>query len=142
MQASAPWRRASSVNGISPPWACCAPAIPLTSDGSLKQICSAIATGGCLVVAPADARGDPTELTRLMIDHDVTFAVATPSEWSMWFRFLHPRICVAAPLWLPPGLAVSERHRALLDSFRELSKVLPNLRCFNTYGPARRPSLP
>ncbi|GKT46623.1 hybrid PKS-NRPS synthetase prlS [Colletotrichum spaethianum] len=58
-----------------------------TSDGSLKQIFSAIVTGGCLIVAPAEARGNPTELTRLMAEYSVTMTVATPSEYSMWFRF-------------------------------------------------------
>ncbi|KUJ22238.1 BcPKS5, polyketide synthase [Mollisia scopiformis] len=108
--------------------------IPLTSDGSLKQIISAITTGGCLVVASADARGDPTELTRLMADNNVTFSVATPSEWNMWFRFApqNLRCCTS----LTSAWFGGERApQSLLDSFRDLRKTLPNLRVFNTYGP-------
>ncbi|KAJ5204641.1 Equisetin synthetase [Penicillium cinerascens] len=82
----------------------------LTSDGSLKQIASAITTGGCLLVAPTDARGDPTELTRLMAEHNVTFTVATPSEYNMWFRFAS-------------------------EGLRRFEQILPNLRFYTTYGP-------
>ncbi|KAJ4855607.1 AMP-binding enzyme domain-containing protein [Trichoderma breve] len=106
----------------------------LTSDGSLKQIFSAIATGGCLVVAPADARGDPAELTRLMAEHGVTMTVATPSEYSMWFRFAPDglRRCTA---WTSAWFGGERSPQSLLDSFRGLSRVLPNLRFYTTYGP-------
>ncbi|KAL1980114.1 hypothetical protein VTN96DRAFT_4627 [Rasamsonia emersonii] len=107
---------------------------PFTSDGSLKQILSAITTGGCLVVAPADARGDPTELTRLMAKHDVTFTVATPSEYSMWLRFAPDglRRCTA---WTSAWFGGERSPQSLLDSFRNLNQALPNLRFFTTYGP-------
>ncbi len=52
----------------------------------------------------------------------------------MWFRFApeNLRRCTAlASAWFGGERA----PQSLLDSFRELSKVLPNLRCFNTYGP-------
>ncbi|EKV18449.1 Equisetin synthetase, putative [Penicillium digitatum Pd1] len=106
----------------------------LTSDGSLKQIASAITTGGCLLVAPADARGDPTELTRLMAEHNVTFTVATPSEYNMWFRFASDglRRCTS---WTSAWFGGERSPPSLVDSFRELSKVLPNLRFYTTYGP-------
>ncbi|KAK4033573.1 BcPKS5, polyketide synthase [Parachaetomium inaequale] len=107
---------------------------PLTSDGSLKQIVSAITTGGCLVVAPAHARGDPTELTQLMAEEGVTCAVATPSEWSMWFRFALDalRRCTAlTSAWFGGEKA----PQSLLDSFRGLGQTLPKLRFFHTYGP-------
>ncbi|KAF9768362.1 hypothetical protein IL306_014363 [Fusarium sp. DS 682] len=105
-----------------------------TSDGSLKQIFSAITTGGCLVVAPADARGDPAELTRLMAEHGVTMTVATPSEYSMWFRFAPDglRRCTA---WTSAWFGGERSPQSLLDSFRNLSNVLPNLRFYTTYGP-------
>lgn len=106
----------------------------LTSDGSLKQIASAITTGGCLLVAPADARGDPTELTRLMAEHNVTFTVATPSEYNMWFRFASDglRRCTS---WTSAWFGGERSPPSLLDSFRELSKALPKLRFYTTYGP-------
>ncbi|KAF4339693.1 polyketide synthase [Fusarium beomiforme] len=105
-----------------------------TSDGSLKQIFSAIATGGCLVVAPADARGDPSELTRLMAEHGVTMTVATPSEYSMWFRFA-PDGLRRCTTWTSAWFGGERSPQSLLDSFRSLSSVLPNLRFYTTYGP-------
>lgn len=48
-------------------------------DASLLQVFAALTTGGCLIVAPADARGDPHEITRLMAKHIVTMTHATPS---------------------------------------------------------------
>ncbi|KAJ5592065.1 hypothetical protein N7537_008969 [Penicillium hordei] len=41
-------------------------------DASLLQIYAPLTTGGCLLVVPADARGDPLEVTRLMAEHGVT----------------------------------------------------------------------
>ncbi|KAF4502344.1 Nonribosomal peptide synthetase 14 [Fusarium agapanthi] len=105
-----------------------------TSDGSLKQIFSAIATGGCLVVAPADARGDPSELTRLMVEHGVTMTVATPSEYSMWFRFA-PDGLRRCNSWTSAWFGGERSPQSLLDSFRNLSSVLPNLCFYTTYGP-------
>ena len=107
---------------------------PLTSDGSLKQIVSALTTGGCLVVAPASARGDPSELTRLIAEFDVTMAVATPSEWSMWLSFAPNtlRSCTSLTSAWFGGERASEQ---LLKSFRDLGDALPNLRFLHTYGP-------
>ena len=106
----------------------------LTSDGSLKQIFSALATGGCLLVAPTEARGDPTELTRLLAEHSVTMTAATPSEYSMWFRFA-PDNLRRCKSWKAVWFGGERSPKSLLDSFRGLSKVLPDLRFLTTYGP-------
>lgn len=107
-----------------------------TSDGSLKQIVSAVTTGRCLVVSPADARGDPNELTRLMAKHSVTCTIATPSEYGMWFRLAPDRLhhCTS---WVSAWFGGERSPQSLLDSFRKLRKVLSNLRFFTTYGPTK-----
>ncbi|KAK3290192.1 BcPKS5, polyketide synthase [Chaetomium fimeti] len=108
--------------------------LPLTADGSLKQIASAFTTGGCLVIAPVHTRGDPVELTQLMAEEGVTCAITTSSEWSMWFRFASNglRRCTAlTSAWFGGEKA----PQSLLDSFRALSQTLPKLRVFHTYGP-------
>jgi hybrid polyketide synthase/nonribosomal peptide synthetase ACE1 len=107
---------------------------PLTSDGSLKQIVSAITTGGCLVVASVHARGDPVELTQLMAEEGVTCAVATPSEWSMWFRFASDGLARCTAL-TSAWFGGEKAPQSLLDSFRGLGQTLPKLRFFHTYGP-------
>lgn len=105
-----------------------------TSDGSFKQIGSAIATGGCLVVSPADVRGDPIELTRLMVQHEVTCTIATPSEYSMWFRFALETLqnCKA---WKVAWFGGERSPQSLLESFRSINKIIPDLRFLTTYGP-------
>lgn len=105
-----------------------------TSDGSFKQIGSAITTGGCLVVSPADVRGDPIELTRLMVQHEVTCTIATPSEYSMWFRFALETLqkCKA---WKVAWFGGERSPQSLLESFRNINKIIPNLRFLTTYGP-------
>ncbi|KAN0111044.1 Bcpks5 [Hyaloscypha variabilis] len=103
-------------------------------DGSLLQIFAALTTGGCLVVAPADARGDPNEITHLMAEHGVTMTQATPSEYEMWFRFAPENIrrCTA---WKAAWFGGERAAPGLLHLFREACKVLPNLRVFTSYGP-------
>lgn len=103
-------------------------------DASLLQIYAALTTGGCLLVVPADARGDPVELTRLMADHKVTMTQATPSEYEMWFRFAAEglRCCTA---WKAAWFGGERAGPKLLDGFRELRKALPGLHVFTSYGP-------
>ncbi|PSR84131.1 hypothetical protein BD289DRAFT_453499 [Coniella lustricola] len=103
-------------------------------DASLLQIYAALTTGGCLVVVPADARGDPYEVTRLMAEHGVTMTQATPSEYDMWFRFAPDNIrrCTA---WQAAWFGGERASQGVLDGFRNACSVLPNLRVFTSYGP-------
>ena len=98
------------------------------------MIYAALTTGGCLLVAPADARGDPAEITRLMIEHGVTMTQATPSEYDMWFRFApeNLRRCVS---WKAAWFGGERAGPGTLDMFREVCKSNPNLRVFTSYGP-------
>ena len=107
----------------------------LTSDGSLKQIFSAISTGGCLFVAPQSAKGDPAELTRIIADHGVTLTVATPSEYVMWLRFAPPENLQRCTSWTSAWFGGERSPQSLLESFRNLNKILPNLKFYTTYGP-------
>ncbi|RDL30421.1 uncharacterized protein BP5553_10299 [Venustampulla echinocandica] len=103
-------------------------------DASLLMIYAALTTGGCLLVVPADARGDPAEVTRMMVDHGVTMTQATPSEYDMWFRFATPtlRRCTS---WKAAWFGGERAAPGLLDEFREVCRALPNLRVFTSYGP-------
>lgn len=103
-------------------------------DASLLMIYAALTTGGCLLVIPADARGDPAEVTRMMVDHGVTMTQATPSEYDMWFRFApdNLRRCTS---WKAAWFGGERAAPGLLEGFRELCRVLPNLRVFTSYGP-------
>lgn len=103
-------------------------------DASLLMIFAALTTGGCLLVIPADARGDPIEVTRMMVDHEVTMTQATPSEYDMWFRFAgaNLRRCTS---WRAAWFGGERAAPGLLNGFREICKELPNLRVYTSYGP-------
>lgn len=103
-------------------------------DASLLQIYAALTTGGCLVVVPADARGDPTEVTRIMVDHGVTMTQATPSEYDMWFRFApdNLRRCTA---WKAAWFGGERAAPQIVNHFRQLCSELPGLSVYTSYGP-------
>jgi len=102
-------------------------------DFSLEQTFVALADGGCLYVVPADKRGDPHEISKLMVEQGVTYTSGTPSEYEMLFKYASEtlakcktwRYAFGGGEYLSPSL------------IREFAKLpLPNLRLFNNYGPA------
>ncbi|KAK3299484.1 BcPKS5, polyketide synthase [Chaetomium fimeti] len=103
-------------------------------DASLLQVYAALTTGGCLLVVPADARGDPAEVTRLMVDHGVTMTQATPSEYEMWLRFAPDQLrrCTS---WKAAWFGGERAAPGLVRSFRDLCVELPNLAVYTSYGP-------
>ncbi|KGO74905.1 Acyl transferase/acyl hydrolase/lysophospholipase [Penicillium italicum] len=103
-------------------------------DASLLQIYAPLTTGGCLLVVPADARGDPQEVTRLMIEHGVTMTQATPSEYDMWFRFA-PENVRKCKSWKAAWFGGERAGAGLLSEFRNATKALPNLKVYTSYGP-------
>lgn len=103
-------------------------------DVSLDQIFAALADGGCLFIVPAEKRGDPQSITKLMSEHDVTYTVATPSEYEMWFRYARENMSHCKS-WQAAFGGGEHLHRGLIQEFAELARELPNLRLFNNYGP-------
>lgn len=56
-------------------------------DMSIAQIFNGLANGGTVIMAPQNARGDPVELSQLMLKEKVSFTIATPAEYLMWIRY-------------------------------------------------------
>ena len=56
-------------------------------DMSIAQMFIALGSGGTLVIASQSARGDPVEITKLMLKEKVTLTIATPSEYLMLLRY-------------------------------------------------------
>lgn len=56
-------------------------------DMAIVQTLCALANGGTVVVAPAHIRGDPVELSKLILAHSVSFIIATPSEYLMMLHY-------------------------------------------------------
>ncbi|KAL2198349.1 BcPKS5, polyketide synthase [Corynascus similis CBS 632.67] len=103
-------------------------------DASLLQVYAALTTGGSLLVVPADARGDPAEVTRLMEEHGVTMTQATPSEYEMWFRFA-PDALRRCTSWKAAWFGGERAGPGVVKGFRELCKALPGLSVYTSYGP-------
>ncbi|KAH8726360.1 hypothetical protein GQ44DRAFT_613908 [Phaeosphaeriaceae sp. PMI808] len=106
---------------------------PLSFDHSLIQTFAALCTGGTLVVAPAESRGDPNEITNLMVEHRVTYTHATPSEYDMWFRFAGDTLR-QCKTWKAAWYSGESASSSLLDDFRGILDRIPDLRLFNCYG--------
>lgn len=102
-------------------------------DLSLIQIFAALCSGGRLVIAPTETRGDPAEMAKLMIEQGVTVTFATASEYDMWFRFAGDalRQCTT---WKTAWQGGEPAARSLLEDFRGLLKHIPDLRLFDGYG--------
>ncbi|TWU75743.1 putative nrps-t1pks biosynthetic cluster [Metarhizium rileyi] len=105
---------------------------PFTFDFSLLQTLTALTGGGCLYVVPAESRGDPMEISRIMANEKITYTAATPLEYSMWIRYGAERLqqCTSWNFALSGGESMSDK---LLKDFANLN--LPGLRVFNGYGP-------
>ncbi|KAN0102691.1 hypothetical protein V8E51_011004 [Hyaloscypha variabilis] len=104
-------------------------------DMSLNQIFVALANGGTLVLVPEALRKDAVAITKIILDHGVTYTTATPSEYLAWvkhgaenlFQSKHWKFATAGGENYP-----LERLRA----FRKFKKdVVNSFRAFNAYGP-------
>lgn len=106
---------------------------PFSFDFSLDQTVAALTNGGCLYVVPASKRGDPDEISKIMVEESVTYTTATPSEYDLWLRYSTEtlRQCTSWNYAFSGGEAMSYK---LAREFGTLK--LTNLHVFNGYGPA------
>lgn len=106
---------------------------PFSFDFSLDQTMAALANGGCLCIVPASKRGDPDEISKIMVKEGVTYTTATPSEYDLWLRYSTStlRQCISWKYAFSGGEAMSHK---LAREFGTLN--LANLHVFNGYGPA------
>ncbi|KAJ8064914.1 hypothetical protein OCU04_007218 [Sclerotinia nivalis] len=104
-------------------------------DVSLDQIFAALTEGGCLYVVPSNKRGDPQAITEVMAQERVTYTVATPSEYEMWFRYARGNLS-SCKSWRYAFGGGEHLHKRLIEEFASLAEQdLPELRLFNNYGP-------
>ncbi|CRG87308.1 Nonribosomal peptide synthetase 14 [Talaromyces islandicus] len=105
----------------------------LTFDFSLIQVLVGLVTGGTVIVMPRSLRGDPMELAKAIVEGNVTYTGATPSEYATWLSYggqtlknaTSWRAACAGGEFLTPSLGLE---------FRRLG--LPDLHLFNIYGPS------
>ncbi|KAF2686198.1 hybrid PKS-NRPS [Lentithecium fluviatile CBS 122367] len=101
-------------------------------DMSIAQMFNALANGGTIVMVPQSARGDPVEISRLMLKEKVSFTIATPTEYLAWIRYGpdHLRQYNQWRIACSGGEAVTEQ---LKRAFSSLNQNMPTVT--DCYGP-------
>lgn len=101
-------------------------------DMSIAQAFNAFCNGGTLIVVPRKARGDPTIISRLMLEEKIELTLCTPSELLMLAKFANDTLrgCTSWQHACSGGEAVTLN---LLSELRRLE--LPNLSLTDCYGP-------
>ena len=102
-------------------------------DFSVDQIFSALANGGGLFIVSATQRGDPMEITKLMVDEGITYTSATPSEYLMWTQYGSANL-KSCPRWKYAFAGGEPLPETLIQDIKGLD--LAGLHFFNNYGPA------
>lgn len=104
----------------------------LSFDFSLHQILTAFTNGGTLYVVPPEKRGDPVEITDIILKEKITCTIATPTEYGMWLQ-LGRETLAKSTTWkwaISGGEALS---KPIIQGLAALD--VTGLRFCNTYGP-------
>ncbi|KAI9147229.1 Acyl transferase/acyl hydrolase/lysophospholipase [Paramyrothecium foliicola] len=102
-------------------------------DMSLCQIFTCLGYGGTLVIADQACRRDPTAICDLICAEAITATIATPTEYSNWFRS-GSGVRLGQSSWCCAVSGGEALDTAVTDAFRALGK--PDLALSNCYGPA------
>ncbi|KAI1457563.1 hypothetical protein F4805DRAFT_174045 [Annulohypoxylon moriforme] len=103
-----------------------------TFDMSFEQIFFALCFGGSLYLLPRNLRGDAYAITDLIARKNITFTVATPTEYSSWLAYRQNSVFPSCE-WRTAISGGETVTHGLLAQFRDLHKA--DLRLFNSYGP-------
>jgi aspyridone synthetase, hybrid polyketide synthase / nonribosomal peptide synthetase len=101
-------------------------------DMSITQTFTSLANGGTLVIAPASARGDPIALSELMAREQVTFTIATPSEYAAMLDHGFNNL-LRDTAWSHACTGGEVVTPQLVQRFRKLCRN--SMRLTNCYGP-------
>lgn len=103
-----------------------------TFNHSSDQMYTALVNGGMVYIVPAEKRGDPVEITKIIQQHAITYTKATPSEYSLWIQFGRDSLRQTSSWRFAFGGGESLTS-IVTQEFADLG--LPQLRFFNSYGP-------
>ncbi|KAG4439443.1 hypothetical protein IFR05_005090 [Cadophora sp. M221] len=101
-------------------------------DLSLAQMMQFIASQGKMVVASLQTRTDPMELVKLMVEHQVTYTIVTPSVYSLILR-QDPALLYQLTEWRSAFSCGEPLTSAIVQQFQKIN--LPKLRLLNSCGP-------
>lgn len=103
-----------------------------TFDFSLDQILCGLVNGGTVYVVPKESRGDPVEISQIILNEDITYTRATPSEYTSWLSYGEDYLKTASQ-WKFAWGGGEMMTNNLRQSMEELR--LPGLKLYNSYGP-------
>lgn len=103
-----------------------------TFDFSLDQILCGLVNGGSVYVVPKASRGDPVEIAKIILNEDITYTRATPSEYTSWLSYGSEYLKTASH-WRFAWGGGEMMTNTLRQGIEELR--LPGLRLYNSYGP-------
>lgn len=103
-----------------------------TFNHSSDQIYTGLVNGGMVYIVPDTARGDPSEVTKIVQQNNITYTKATPSEYSLWMQYGGENLRQATNWRFAFGGGESMTS-PVVQQFSDLG--LPQLRLFNSYGP-------
>lgn len=105
----------------------------ITFDHALTQVFLGLRFGGSVYVVPREIRRDAKAITRIIVDKNIEYTKATPSEYNSWL-WVGADALREARDWKVAGIGGEVISRSLLDGLKSLR--LAQLRVFSDYGPA------
>ena len=103
-----------------------------TFNHSSDQMYTGLVNGGMVYIVPADKRGDPLEIVKIVLQQSITYTKATPSEYSLWMQYGGATLRQASS-WRFAFGGGEPLTSIVTQEFADLG--LPQLRFFNSYGP-------
>lgn len=103
-----------------------------TFNHSSDQMYTGLVNGGMVYIVPAEKRGDPVEITKIIQQNSITYTKATPSEYSLWMQFGGDNLRQASS-WRFAFGGGEPLTSIVTQEFADLH--LDQLNFFNSYGP-------
>ena len=104
-------------------------------DMSLNQIFIALANGGTLVIVPESLRKDFAAVSGIILDYEITYTSATPSEYLAWTRHGSSSL-LQSKSWKFATSGGEKFSAELVSAFQQLKDHFEHsFRIFNAYGP-------
>ena len=103
-----------------------------TFNHSSDQMYTGLVNGGMVYIVPADKRGDPLEIVKIVLEQSITYTKATPSEYSLWMQYGGATLRQASS-WRFAFGGGEALTSIVTQEFAALG--LAQLRFFNSYGP-------
>lgn len=104
----------------------------MTFNHSSDQIYTGLVNGGMVYVVPAEQRGDPLSITKILQEQAITYTKATPSEYLLWLQYGYEKLQQASK-WRFAFAGGEQLTSVVTDGFATLG--LSKLVFHNSYGP-------